>query len=434
MPDNNLGDVFVSVRADMTDLKGDLNKAGDEISKALKGFFSPGKFAQGVASIAGGFIAAQAPIELVKQALSKWASTAEQAKAEATELANAELRLATAMKMEGNSTGLTAREMANHARALQDSTGVSSSSIMEFQAVLSRFSNVQESVFTRATDLAVDYSVATGRDLRSAAIVLGRALQDPVHGMTLLTRSGIVLTEQQKKLITELGKTGQVAKAQEEILRVLDRQFGRAARNMASPAKLLKSQLSDIHEELGKILKRNEPFKIKLQIAWAEFQKDLTQHFASSGADPKVFGKEASGKNAKSWGKWFADNVWVSVGGGMVDALGMVDFRQKGSFLSTRMDTERTKFKNLQREQDAIDERRLKSQAQANKQAITLAKQQGKTEGVFNPAEFNRIFQESLLQKDDRLLDATKAGNQILEQMLSNMNNNGSAVGAPVAN
>jgi hypothetical protein len=304
---------------------------------------------------------------------------------------------------------------------------------MDFQSILTRFSNVQEGTFTKATELAVDYSVATGRDLSSAAIILGRALQDPVHGMTLLTRAGIVLNSEHKKLITNLAKTGQVAKAQEELLRQLERQFGKSARNLATPAKLLKSQLGEIHEELGKILKRTEPFKIKLQIAWAEFQKDLTEHFASSGADPKTFGKAGSGKASRSWGKWLADSLWISIGGGMVDALGMVDFARKGSFMSTRMDTELTAYKRLQREQEALDERRLKAQAQANKQEISLARTKVKTEGVFNPAEFNSIFQKSLIQKDDKLLEATNVGNRILQDMLNSMENNGSAVGAPVA-
>jgi hypothetical protein len=67
-------------------------------------------------------------------------------------------------------------------------------------------------------------------DLQSAALLVGKALNDPVKGATALQRSGIQLSESQKELIKTFVETGEVAKAQEIIIRELGTQFGGQAR------------------------------------------------------------------------------------------------------------------------------------------------------------------------------------------------------------
>ena len=84
-------------------------------------------------------------------------------------------------------------------------------------------------VFNRARKDILDVSAALGTDLETAAFAVGRALQSPTQGLRQLRALGVIFTESQQKLIKSLEETGQVAKAQEIILRALEDRFSGAA-------------------------------------------------------------------------------------------------------------------------------------------------------------------------------------------------------------
>jgi hypothetical protein len=67
-------------------------------------------------------------------------------------------------------------------------------------------------------------------DLKSAAVQVGKALNDPAVGLSMLTRVGITFSEAQKKVIKGFVESGQLAKAQIVILKELESQFGGSAR------------------------------------------------------------------------------------------------------------------------------------------------------------------------------------------------------------
>jgi hypothetical protein len=66
-------------------------------------------------------------------------------------------------------------------------------------------------------------------DLNSAAQMVGRALDQPLRGMNSLGRSGVRLSDSQKKLVKSLVETGQTAKAQDVILKELESRYKGAA-------------------------------------------------------------------------------------------------------------------------------------------------------------------------------------------------------------
>jgi phage-related minor tail protein len=70
-----------------------------------------------------------------------------------------------------------------------------------------------------------------GQDMQSSAVQVGKALNDPVKGITALSRVGVSFTAQQKDQITALVKSGDTMGAQKIILHELNKEFGNAAKS-----------------------------------------------------------------------------------------------------------------------------------------------------------------------------------------------------------
>lgn len=139
-------------------------------------------------------------------------------------------QLAAAIKSTGGVAGQTVNELNKHAAALQKITNYGDETTNQAQALLLTFTKIQGDTFPRATSAVLDMATAMKTDLKSAAIQVGKALNDPVLGATALSRSGIQFSESQKKVIKSLVETGQQAKAQEIILKELETQFKGSAK------------------------------------------------------------------------------------------------------------------------------------------------------------------------------------------------------------
>jgi hypothetical protein len=139
-------------------------------------------------------------------------------------------KLEQVLKSTGGVSGFTSKQLQQVAGQLQRVTAFGDDAVVAMQAVLLTFTNVRGDQFTAATEAVLDLSTALNMDLQSAALLVGKALNDPVKGATALQRSGIQLSESQKELIKTFVETGEVAKAQEIIIRELGTQFGGQAR------------------------------------------------------------------------------------------------------------------------------------------------------------------------------------------------------------
>lgn len=74
--------------------------------------------------------------------------------------------------------------------------------------MLLTFTNIGGEVFPKATETLLDMATAMSggmtpgaEALTSQAIQLGKALNDPINGITALTRVGVTFTEGQKNMI-----------------------------------------------------------------------------------------------------------------------------------------------------------------------------------------------------------------------------------------
>ena len=163
-------------------------------------------------------------------------------------LAQVEARL----RSTGYAAGLTSGDLAGIAADLQDITTYGDEATLEMQALLLSFRNIDGGNIARATALTQDLAAALGQDLRSAALQLGKALDDPIIGLTALQRSGTTFSEVQKELIRSLVETGRKAEAQKLILDELAIQYGgsaEAARNTLGGAlQALGNRFGDLTE------------------------------------------------------------------------------------------------------------------------------------------------------------------------------------------
>ena len=148
------------------------------------------------------------------------------------EAEQATAKLNQVIKSTGGVAGFTSKQLQQIAGNLQRVTAFGDDAVVAMQAVLLTFTNVRGDQFSAATEAVLDLSTALNMDLQSAALLVGKALNDPVKGATALQRSGIQLTASQKDLIKSFVETGEVAKAQEIILKELGVQFGGQARNI----------------------------------------------------------------------------------------------------------------------------------------------------------------------------------------------------------
>lgn len=127
---------------------------------------------------------------------------------------------------------VTSKELQGFASQLQRLTGIGDETILAMQGILLTFTQIRGQVFKDATQAILDVSVAMGQDLQQTAIQVGKALNDPILGVSALSRVGIQFTNVQKEQIKQFARGGEMAKAQAIILEELQVQFGGTAANL----------------------------------------------------------------------------------------------------------------------------------------------------------------------------------------------------------
>jgi len=164
-------------------------------------------------------------------------------------------QLDAAIKSTGASAGFTSKEMQEFAQSMQNVTTFGDEAIISMQSVLLTFTSLKGDVLPATTQAVLDLSARMGQDLQSSALMLGKALNDPIANLGALSRAGIQFSVDQKTLIKSLAETGKLADAQKIILKELETQFGGsaiAARDTFGGAlKGLSNAFGDLMEEDG---------------------------------------------------------------------------------------------------------------------------------------------------------------------------------------
>lgn len=256
------------------------------VGPAIDGFK---KLSKGIAAVgvAGAAVGAAVGIAAIN-------STLKESIALAGVQENAEAKLAAVVKATGGAAGLTAAEMAKYAGELQQITTFGDEVTISSMAILASFKQIKGDEFKRATAAAQDMATVMGTDLNSSIMQIGKALNDPVKGMTALSRTGVQFTDSQKAMVKELQASGDLLGAQSIILAELEGQFGGAAAaardNFGGGLTAADNALGDLKEEIGFLITKNEFF--------VEGIKAIEQQFISwTGAI------NANGDVAREWAK-----------------------------------------------------------------------------------------------------------------------------------
>ena len=174
---------------------------------------------------------------------------------EAMEAQQIQAQLAAVLESTGGKAGITAAMVNELASSLAGVTTFTDDSILAGQNLLLTFTNIGADVFPTATQAMLDMATAMGGDPQSQAILLGKALNDPVAGLSALTRVGVAFTEEQKETIKTMVEAGNVAGAQAIILGELNTEFGGSAQaqmeTFAGKWQNLQNRLSDAAETVG---------------------------------------------------------------------------------------------------------------------------------------------------------------------------------------
>ncbi|MFQ5629362.1 MAG: hypothetical protein ACE5I1_11425, partial [bacterium] len=142
-------------------------------------------------------------------------------------------RLGAALKSTNNEIGLTVQQLRKMASGFQKVGIFGDEVVMQAQAILLTFTKIGKDIFPEATEIVLDLRAALDQDLKTSAIQLGKALNDPIRGMDTMSRSGIQFSIEQKKVIKGLVNTGNLFEAQKLILKELNTQFGGMNRQLA---------------------------------------------------------------------------------------------------------------------------------------------------------------------------------------------------------
>jgi hypothetical protein len=198
----------------------------------------------------GGALAAAGGITALSGAV-RLAASEYQESAKVTAQTNAVL------KSTGGAANISARGVSRLSTALSNKTAIDDETIQSGANMLLTFKNVRNEtgrgnkIFSQATGVLTDMSVALGVQPRRAAIQLGKALNDPVKGVSALTRVGVTFNAQQKAQIATLVASGKRVEAQRIILRELNSEFGGSAAAAATPIDHLKTNFRNLAESLG---------------------------------------------------------------------------------------------------------------------------------------------------------------------------------------
>lgn len=171
---------------------------------------------------------------------------------------------AATIKATGGAAGFTAEQIGDLALSESRLTGIDDEVIQSGQNMLLTFRNIGKDVFPRATRAMEDMSLAFAKgnmanvDLQSSAIQLGKALNDPIQGVTALQRVGVSFTETQKAQIKKFVEMNDIASAQAIILKELESEFGGLGEAMGETAtgkmQRMRNEIENLEANIGSVL------------------------------------------------------------------------------------------------------------------------------------------------------------------------------------
>jgi len=233
--------LVINILADASDAQKDLKKTGDSVDDLGSAVGKAGKaMALGAAAGAAGLVALGVD--------------AFNAAAESQKIARETERV---LRTTGAAAWTSVPGVTALAGAISDKTGADDEAIQSGANLILTFTKVKNevgegnNVFDRATEAALDMSTALGTDMSGASIQLGKALNDPIKGLTALAKAGVSFTEDQKTQIRLMQESGDLLGAQKIILGEVETEFKGAAEAAGTPLDKLRVTIGNFQEDVG---------------------------------------------------------------------------------------------------------------------------------------------------------------------------------------
>lgn len=168
-------------------------------------------------------------------------------------------RLKASLQGTGMAAGRTQQQIEAMAGSLQSKGVFDDESFIDAAGVLTRFRSLRGPLFDQALKLSGDLAAAMGSgEVKGAARMLGRALEDPSRGMMQLRRAGVMLSYSQQQAIKTMMETNNVAGAQSLLMKSVAAMIGKAnaelAKTPSGAVRQMKNAISDVGEAIGAIL------------------------------------------------------------------------------------------------------------------------------------------------------------------------------------
>jgi phage-related protein len=238
----------LSLLADVAGLSKGLNQGTNEVQGFGSKMANFGKKAAAAFAVAG-IAAAAFAVKFAKDAI---------VAGEAAATANARIeQINKSMGLFGESTNEVNKALIDYAEKTARATGVDTNSIKATQAKLLTFKELAATAneiggnFERSTKAAIDLGAAGFGTAELNAVALGKALNDPIKGISALSRNGITFTESEKDRIKVLVESNQVGEAQNMILKAIETQVGGTAEATANATDKMRVGFTQITETVG---------------------------------------------------------------------------------------------------------------------------------------------------------------------------------------
>lgn len=212
--------------------------------------------------IAKGVLAGGAALEGARMAFDAVKNVLSDSIAQANEYYTSQAQLNAVLASTGGTSGMTAASINDLASALSDVTAIDDDVIVSASSMLLTFTNLKDDVFPEVTQAVLDMATAmngggipSAQALRQQSLMLGKALNDPAKGLTVLTKNGVTFDDQQRTMIETMIKAGDVTGAQTVMLNELSKEFGGSAAAAANTFEgrmaKLNNTVDDVKKQIG---------------------------------------------------------------------------------------------------------------------------------------------------------------------------------------
>ena len=253
-----LATAYISIVPSMKGVQGEVARQMGPVSKEAdkQGKKAGGRFSKAFGGGVGKLAAAAGGLAVFSQV----AGFLKDANAEAREAQKVGAVTTQVIKATGGAAKVTAGQVGDLAGSISAKVGMDDEAIQSGANLLLTFKNVRNEVgkgsdiFNRATQASVDLSAAGFGSVESSSKMLGKALNDPLKGLSALGRAGVTFTKGQQEQIKKMVESGDVLGAQKKIMKEVESQVGGVAEAQATAGDKMGVAWGNFQEQVGTMI------------------------------------------------------------------------------------------------------------------------------------------------------------------------------------